>query len=318
MQTDDGTPAQRNAGLGMARLADFIGGVHFSTESISPNLAQPNEESQNNVSGNQHEEGLRVRIVDTGRRERNEEPSQRERQNTNSSTEFRIRTIVNGVEQRSNSNEDNEDSSVETERSYESTEGPSRSQDDSNASRLVDIIQLLGSVAGSGSGALRIRRRDTRSNESTSNVTPRNQSEDPRVPSAQNPVASSSRSNLQEQNDGRIQQGPMRNDNQEEQQNNRRRSHLGQQGFIIFPPDPRNVGRGPSILYFGGSGQNDRASDSDTISSSQNENNSQATTSSESSSSHNSQVNPPYAYTPRYDMYLNQRCLFLILFYLQA
>ena len=309
MQTDDGTPAQRNAGLGMARLADFIGGVHFSTESISPNLARANEESQNNVSGNPHEEGLRVRIVDTGRREINEEPSQRERQNTNNSTEFRIRTIVNGVEQRSNSNEDNEVSSVETERSYEN---PSISQDDSNASRLVDIIQLLGSVAGSGSGALRIRRRDTRPNESTSNVTPRNQSEDPRVPSIQNPVASSSRSNSQEQNDVRIQQAPMRNDNQDEQQNTRRRSHLGQQGFIIFPPDPRNVGRGPSILYFGGSGQNDRASDSDTISSSQNESNSQASTSSESSSSHNSQVNPPYAYTPRYNLCLNQPCLFLI------
>ena len=157
----------------MARLAEFIGGVHFSTEPISPNLSELNSEN----------------------RRRNEDQSRQEGQNSNRSTEFRIRTIVNGIEQRSNSNEDHEDASSAATEDPESNEADSRSNDESNASRLVDIIQLLGSVAGSGSGALRIRRRDPSINESRPNPSPMNESEDPRVPNLQNPIASTSSSN---------------------------------------------------------------------------------------------------------------------------
>ena len=261
----------------MARLAEFIGGVHFSTEPISPNLPELNSEN----------------------RRRNEDQSRQEGQNSNSSTEFRIRTIVNGVEQRSNSNEDHEDASSAATEDPESNEADSRSNDESNASRLVDIIQLLGSVAGSGSGALRIRRRDPSNYESRPNPSPMNESEDTRVPNPQNPIASTSSSNSLERNNELIQQGEMRNDNTEGQPNTRRRSHLGQQGFIIFPPDPRNIGRGPSILYFGGSGQNERSLNSDETASSQNDGDNVATTSSAQSSNHSSTVNNPPSYISR-------------------
>ena len=261
----------------MARLADFIGGVHFSTEPISPNLPELNSENTR----------------------RNEDRSRQEGQNSNRSTEFRIRTIVNGVEQRSNASEDHEDESSVPTGDPESNEAESRSNDESNASRLVDIIQLLGSVAGSGSGALRVRRRDPSINEPRPNPSPMNESEDPRVPNPQNPIASTSSSNSLERNNARIQQGEMRNDNTEGQPNTRRRSHLGQQGFIIFPPDPRNMGRGPSILYFGGSGQNERSLENDETSSPQNDGDDVATISSAQSSNHNSTVNNPPAYVSR-------------------
>ena len=261
----------------MARLAEFIGGVHFSTDPISPNLPELNTEN----------------------RRRNEDRSRQEGQNSNRSTEFRIRTIVNGVEQRNNANEDHEDASSAPTVDPESNEVESRSNDESNASRLVDIIQLLGTVAGSGSGALRIRRRDPSINEPRPNPSPMNEREDPRVPNPQNPIASTSSSNSQERNNARIQQGEVRNDNTEGQPNTRRRSHLGQQGFIIFPPDPRNMSRGPSILYFGGSGQNERALDRDETPSSQNDGDNVATTSSAQSSNHSSTVNNPPAYISR-------------------
>ena len=154
-------------------------------------------------------------------------------------------------------------------------------------------------LRGSGSGALRIRRRDPSNYESRPNPSPMNESEDTRVPNPQNPIASTSSSNSLERNNELIQQGEMRNDNTEGQPNTRRRSHLGQQGFIIFPPDPRNIGRGPSILYFGGSGQNERSLNSDETASSQNDGDNVATTSSAQSSNHSSTVNNPPSYISR-------------------
>ena len=291
----------------MARLAEFIGGVHFSSESISPNLAELNTDNQG--ESNDPNGGLRVRIVNTGGRDRNGENSDREGRDTNPSTEFRIRTIVNGVEQRSNSNEEREGESNETEgSSSDRSEGSASSNNESNASRLVDIIQLLGSVAGSGNGALRIRRRDTRPNESSPNINPVSQNDDPRVPGSQNPVGSDSVSNPSPQRNARVQQGDGRTNDTEEQPNTRRRSHLGQQGFIIFPPDPRNIGRGPSILYFGGSGHGDSAADRDVPSNSQNESDNIATSSSESRSSHNSLLNNSHTYNSRYDPVFGAKC----------
>ena len=285
----------------MARLAEFIGGVHFSSESISPNLAELNTENQSESNAGHQSGGLRVRIVNTGGRDRNDENSEREERNSNPSTEFRIRTIVNGVEQRSNSHEDHEAPSNEAAgSSSERNEGSERSNNESNASRLVDIIQLLGSVAGSGSGALRIRRRDTRPNESSPHISPSNQNNDPRVPGSQSPVGSGLVSTPSEQNDSRIQPGASRNNDTEEQPNTRRRSNLGQQGFIIFPPDPRNVGRGPSILYFGGSGDN--AADRAALPNSQNDSQNVSTSSAESSSSQNSLLhNSPTASSHSYN-----------------
>ena len=242
----ENTWAQRSAGLGMARLAEFIGGVQFEGRRNNANDDNPrrSDERQNN------EVELNIE------------------QNSNPSPEFRIRTLVNGVEvAHRRSSSETEESMIDPvdNHSRQGNNAGSTSNSSSNASNLVGIIQLLGSVASSGSGTLRIRR-DNSSNENTQNIRPNNQNEDPRVPPIQQASASGAGSDIALVNPNPIRIGSLAERNNSshdslegEPPTRRRRSHLGQQGFIIFPPDPLNTGGSPSILYFGGSGEGERS-----------------------------------------------------------
>ena len=276
-QQRENTLAQRSAGLGMARLAEFIGGVHFEGRRNSANednASRSDERQTSSSSGISSErsrvpvEGLGFRLINTENARQNNESEVNIERNSNPSPEFRIRTLVNGVEvEHRRSSSETEESLIDPadNRSRQDNNAEDTLHSSSNASNLVGIIQLLGSVASSGSRSLRIRRRDTRSNESSQSIRPNNQNEDSRVPPVQQSSTPRSDSNIELVNPNPIHIGSLaeRNSSSHDLQEGepparRRRSHLGQQGFIIFPPDPLNAGGVPSILYFGGSGEGER------------------------------------------------------------
>lgn len=267
-QHSESTLAQRSAGLGMARLAEFIGGVHFEGRRDSANdehTSRSDERQQRET----YSEGLGFRLINTENARQNNGDEVNIERNSNPSPEFRIRTLVNGVEvEHRRSSSETEESLIDPvdNRSRQDNNAEGALGSSSNASNLVGIIQLLGSVANSGSGTLRIRRRDTRSNESSQNIRPTNQNEDPRVPPLQQSSTARSDSDIELVNPNPIRIGSLAERNSSihdsregEPPTRRRRSHLGQQGFIIFPPDPLNAGGSPSILYFGGSGEGERS-----------------------------------------------------------
>ena len=267
----------------MARLAEFIGGVHFEGRRNNPNEDVPQnggEESQQRsfelLGSSVPLEDRRVpvvsivRAIDSGTRSRrNQEPTEDVEQNLNPISQFRIRTLGDRNEPESSSSE------TQSLRGAGESSPAHRDQrtgvlsNPSNASSLVDIIQLLGSVARSGTGGVHVRGSVTRTNDSSRSSGPTNQAEDPRVP----PGTESSRS---PNNADSFSSNPLRSvadnapSNSDDEENedlprSARRSQLGQQGFIIFPPDPLNAGGGPSILYFGGSGLGERGVVPDTV-----------------------------------------------------
>lgn len=279
-QQGENTSTHRNAGLGMARLAEFIGGAHFEgrRNHQNENSSHGEEQHRNSQDSGRGErslidEGRRVQVAsvsivqtsDAGNNDGirvswNEHGRiERSGENPNPAPEFRIRTLVDGIERRSSSSgtEETLNDSRDNQSSQNNDGEIASNTNTSNDSSLVDIIQMLGSVAGSDNGTLRIRR-STRLNENQPNMRPNNQDEDSRVPPA---AQSTSRINLESNSSNSTRSrslaanSPLNSSERDEQPSNRqRRNQLGQQGFIIFPPDPLNAGGGPSILYFGGSG----------------------------------------------------------------
>ena len=102
----------------------------------------------------------------------------------------------------------------------------------------------------------------------TGNSAPASQAQDPRVPPTGHSDSSiptnSSRVPLWSANDDST-SSSSEDEDAEAESRRQPRSQLGQQGFILFPPDPRNPGVGASIVYFGGSGLTERGAVPDTI-----------------------------------------------------
>ena len=254
----------------MARLAEFIGGVNFESrrsqqrESLQgERRASDNAREQTiepSLSDNLHNLASRVPVIsiiqanDRSITQRSNDDV--ENLSQNDLPEYRIRTLVDGVEQRSSSS-NLESSSNNQPRSQLSPNDDEEHEGNrpTNTSNLVDIIQLLRSVTRPETQASWSRTSNQHSGPP--NAGPSSQQEDSRVPSSHenssNPHRSSMRMPISSQSDHVNQH----NEENDAQSNSHHRSQFGQQGFIIFPPDPRNNGQ-PSILYFGGSGEGER------------------------------------------------------------
>ena len=252
----------------MARLAEFIGGVNFESRRSQQRESQQGERRRHDsareptiepsLSDNLHNLASRVPVIsiiqanDRSITQRSNDVVENVRQNLDDLPEYRIRTLVDGVEQRSSSS-NLESSSNDQPRSQLSLNDDEENEGNrpTNTSNLVDIIQLLRSVTRPETQASRSRTSNQHSE--SQNAGPSSQQEDSRVPSSHensnNPhsIPISSHSDHVNQH----------NEENDAQSNSHHRSQFGQQGFIIFPPDPRNNGQ-PSILYFGGSGEGER------------------------------------------------------------
>ena len=252
----------------MARLAEFIGGVNFESRRSQQRESQQGERSRHDsareptiepsLSDNLHNLASRVPVIsiiqanDRSITQRSNDNVENISQNLDDLPEYRIRTLVDGVEQRSSSS-NLESSSNDQPRSQLSLNDDEENEGNrpTNTSNLVDIIQLLRSVTRPETQASRSRTSNQQSG--SQNAGPSSQQEDSRVPSSHENSNNPHSIPISSHSD-HVNQHNAEND---AQSNSHHRSQFGQQGFIIFPPDPRNNGQ-PSILYFGGSGEGER------------------------------------------------------------
>ena len=256
----------------MARLAEFIGGVNFESRRSQQRESQQGERRASDnareqtiepsLSDNLHNLASRVPVIsiiqanDQSIAQRSNDDVENISQNLDDLPEYRIRTLVDGVEQRSSSS-NLESSSNNQPRSQSSLNDDEENEGNrpTNTSNLVDIIQLLRSVTRPETQASRSRTSNQHSE--SQNAGPSSQQEDSRVPSSHENSNNSHRSSMRIPSSSHSDHVNQHNEENGAQSNSHHRSQFGQQGFIIFPPDPRNNGQ-PSILYFGGSGEGER------------------------------------------------------------
>ena len=261
----------------MARLAEFIGGTQFEGRRSIPNERDNRRDEGISLDGRTVPNISIIRHTNSGNTPSRNEEQYLEvgEQRSNPISEFRVSSFCDISDRARNSSSNNsipgsgkQNTAAPEEQKIELLTRPA------STSSLADIIQLLGSVARSGS----------RRNLSVNNVVgttlavdnivagncsgPTSQAEGPRVPptgkSDSFVPSTSSRVPLWSANDDSTSSSSEDEDTEAESRR-QPRSQLEKQGFILLPPDPRNPGVSASIVYFGGSGLTERGAVPDTI-----------------------------------------------------